>query len=144
MMNVELKIVIRKSIFILLLIFLFSNTILGQKHRDKFIVSANIDILYTLKTYKNGTYKYCVWSGISDEEAILDSGTYTIENSKITFKSIKGSDNRFNGKSYFMKTFTKFRKKRIKRRYLYSEKKILFCKKIKILLVNQDDTIEFW
>jgi hypothetical protein len=59
------------------------------------------DNLNTLKLNKNGSYTYTHWSGFSDTVTVLDSGTYVVSDSILTFHAIKkGTEKSYDGNSY--------------------------------------------
>ena len=67
-----------------------------------FVLRTAIDSSWTLRLFKNKTYSYTLFSGITGNSSILDSGTYSKVNDKIIFNSMSG-DKSFDNKVYYIK-----------------------------------------
>jgi hypothetical protein len=78
----------------------------GQSLKVDFIVRAEPDNLWTLHLQKDSSYTYTHWSGFADDSEILDSGTYRVDKEEIIFTSILKKNDRFAGKTFYLKKFT--------------------------------------
>ena len=120
-------------------------SVLGKGINMEFTVRTDRDIVQILKLKKDNTYKYISYSITWDSQRTLDSGTYQLEKSIITFSSKKSQikDN-FANKKYYIK---ERQLKRYESEYvyissnIYGKKKTLFGKKIVALLKDPNDSI---
>ncbi len=85
-----------------ILLFLGINTmIFGQGIKASFTLKALPDNSWKLKLYKDNTYKYLHWSGFGGSPTILDSGRYSINDSKLIIESKIDNNEKGLSTSYF-------------------------------------------